>query len=320
MNLRKLFTKPEMCPTCLAEVRFESYRCPNCNEVVPAKYVKDYAKYPPVVVNAVGFQGHGKTVYFSSLFDALQRQQLNSCWPRFYYMPLNKASLKTVCEKAEELAEGKLPGGTPKVFSEPAMIQVAHIPAACVSARQRNCTLLFYDTGGESFQDPDMLDKYAPFLRRARTVMFLISTPDLERPNVSMADLLQKYMLGMVNNLKTSTKDQHLVVVYTKADEISFGKEWQDLENYLLAGSVVGMKDTKGYEKALHGISERLREFTAHRLEANMFLNIAAEHFRSVAFSMVSALGAQPVGNHLSIQTVSRRIMDPLLWMINKSL
>ena len=142
-------------------------------------------------------------------------------------MPINEPSLKMVFDKAEELAEGILPDSTPKAFLEPALVQMTNIPT------QRNCTLLIYDTGGESFENPSQLPQNAPFLKRAKTVMFLVSIPDLDRPRTEMAGLLEKYVLGMRNHLQASTKDQHLVVVYTKADRIDFRNGWQDLEAYL---------------------------------------------------------------------------------------
>lgn len=35
-------------------------------------YVEEYSKYPPVVVCAIGFRRHGKTIFFASLFYALK--------------------------------------------------------------------------------------------------------------------------------------------------------------------------------------------------------------------------------------------------------
>jgi hypothetical protein len=75
------------CPFCLAEVTFsqeKGYICPTCKEQIPALYVQDYQKYPPVVVSAVGFREHGKTVYFASLFYVLKKSSLPQHWSGFY--------------------------------------------------------------------------------------------------------------------------------------------------------------------------------------------------------------------------------------------
>ena len=47
----------------------------------------------------------------------------------------------------------------------------------------RNCTLVMYDTAGESFHRPNQLIQYARFVRRARTVLFLVSLPRIHAEN-----------------------------------------------------------------------------------------------------------------------------------------
>lgn len=321
MKIKALFNKkPKICPFCLAEVRFENHNCPECGQSIPLMYISEYSQCPPVVVNAVGFRGHGKTVYFSSLFYVLQEELLTRCWPKFCHMPVNEPSLEMIFDKAGELAEGILPDSTPKAFLEPALVQMNNIPT------QQNCTLLIYDTGGESFESPRLLPQNAPFLKRAKTVMFLISIPDLEQPHVEMAELLNKYVLGMRNHLQASIENQHLVVVYTKADKIDFKDRWKDLEIYLSKGSVDGLRSMREYIKAMKRVSDFLHRYTKDELEANQFLNAANRFFKSVTFSMVSALGAEPARRRsggrvrLSFKVVPLRVVDPLLWMIGKSL
>ena len=85
-----------LCPFCLAEVKFKqeklpgslasAYLCPDCNEQVPALYAQDYRKYAPVVISAIGFRQHGKTVYFASLFYTLKKLTLARDWPEFFTM------------------------------------------------------------------------------------------------------------------------------------------------------------------------------------------------------------------------------------------
>ena len=65
-----------VCPFCLTKSTFKAnkpegalapvYFCPDCGEQIPALYVREYRNYPPVVINAVGFRQHGKTLYFAS--------------------------------------------------------------------------------------------------------------------------------------------------------------------------------------------------------------------------------------------------------------
>jgi hypothetical protein len=88
-----------LCSFCLDDVRFKReemiensapiYLCPTCNEQVPALYSQDYRQYPPVVVSAIGFRQHGKTVYFASLFYTLKKLALARDWPEFFTMGLD---------------------------------------------------------------------------------------------------------------------------------------------------------------------------------------------------------------------------------------
>jgi hypothetical protein len=113
--------------------------------------VQDYRKYPPVVVSAVGFRQHGKTVYLSTLFYALKKLDLPTHWPTFFTAGLNEDSLTTIYENVSLLEQGNLPDSTPKNFPRPTMMRVHGVPF------QPNCTLLCYDTGGECFEKPTQL-------------------------------------------------------------------------------------------------------------------------------------------------------------------
>ncbi|MBM3239027.1 hypothetical protein FJZ31_22265 [Candidatus Poribacteria bacterium] len=311
-----------LCPFCLSEVKFKSesvdgksvYICPNCTQQVPALYVQEYPSYPPVVANAIGFRGHGKTVYFAALFYALKKLGLSLHWPNFHTMGIDEESLDTVYENVAMLEEGKLPASTPKIFPRPTMVRVEGIPM------QSNCTLLFYDTGGEAFEKATQLVMYASFVKQARTAMFLISPCDINDPTMEMHKLLNTYVVGMAE-LGASARHQHLVVVYTKADEmVELLEKYSDIEAYLRRGTIDELVSPKHYMRGMYSISEQLREFTKSNLGANEFLNAADANFKSVSFCIISALGARPQGQQTSVQITPRRILDPMLWLMEKSL
>jgi len=315
-----------LCPFHLEDVSFrlekvegrreQVYRCPSseCREEIPTLYVREYSSYPPVVVSAIGFRGHGKSVYFASLFFLLKKVRLAQYWPEFGTLSLNEESLDTVYRNVEMLAQGNLPDATPKNFPRPTMIRLHGIPM------QPDCTLLCYDTGGECFKRPTQLVQYASFVKRARTAMFLVSPSKLTDPAIEMHELLSVYLIGM-GQLGARTQDQHLAVVYTQADELGdrLGA-WRDLSLYLTQGGVDGLIHPERYMKRLGEISRRLRDYTAAELQAGEFVHLADKYFRSATFSIISALGSKPVGNRLPVQVVPRRVLDPLLWLQQRSL
>ncbi len=288
-----------------------AYKCSTCGETIPALYAREYRKYPPVVVNAIGFRQHGKTVYFSSLFYALKKLKLANHWPAFFTMSLNEDSLDTVYENVKMLENGKLPNATPKNFPQPTMIRTQGIPFYA------NNTLLCYDTGGECFEKPNQLVQFAGFVRRAKATLFLISISNLDDVNTEAHRLLNTYVVGM-SELGANTRNQHLVVVYTKADAL-VSDLWQDLVTYLTDGTVEKLAYYDNYIDQMGNISRQLRDFTHNKLEAFEFLNAADANFKTVNFSIISSLGAAPQEERLSVQIVPRRVLDPLFWMIQKS-
>ena len=314
-----------LCPFCLADVKkfkqqklannlASAYLCPDCNEQVPALYAQDYRKYPPVITSAIGFRQHGKTVYFASLFYTLKKLTLARDWPDFFTMGLDEDSLDIVYGNARLLEGGALPDSTPKNFPRPTMIRAEGIPI------QPDSTLLFFDTGGESFEKPTQLVQFAGFVRRAEAAMLLISIADMEDPRAGMQKLLNTYVVGM-RELGGRTEDQHLIVVFTKADQSvgRFTGKWAGLRDYLVQGSVTALAQPEGYMERMQEISEQLFDFTEQELTAHEFINAAKANFKSMSFSIISALGTEPQGAHLAVEIVPRRILDPLLWVMEKT-
>lgn len=313
-----------LCPFCIDDVKFKKektggrsiliYLCPTCNEQIPALYAKDYHKYPPVVISAIGFRQHGKTVYFATLFYTLKKLTLARDWPDFFTMGLNEDSLDTVYGNARMLDDGFLPNSTPKNFPRPTMIRAEGIPM------QPDCSLLMFDTGGECFEKPTQLVQFAGFVRRAEAAMLLISIADLEVPRAGMQQLLNTYIVGL-GELGGSTRTQNLIVVFTKADKLvgHFTGKWAELATYLIDGSVEAMAETKSYLARMDEISKLLYDFTEEELHAHEFINAAESNFKSLSFSIISALGTEPDGAELSVEIVPRRILDPVLWVMEKS-
>jgi len=311
-----------LCPYCLTEqnkFNFDKpqgkalpiYTCTNkeCGSEVPALYVNEYSVYPPLVVSAVGFRAHGKSTYFASLFHVFKGKKLTHVWDKFFIQPVNEEALDTINENVRMLEQGKMPQPNPKNFPLPTMVQLHGIP------KHQNRTLLCYDTSGESFERPKQLVQYARFVEHAETVFFLICLDKIEEPHEKLGELLTTYRIGM-HELGAKTKSQHLVVVFTKADAMSkyFTGEWAGLRQKLVQGSLESMKSLDLYLEEVNAVSDRLRLFTEQQLAAKQFLSNAKENFRSVRFTMISALGGSPDPRTNQVYTLEpRRLLDPLL-------
>lgn len=307
-----------LCPFCLEQIVIEDITepfCPTCTNQVPPRYIRTHDQFPLAVTNAIGFRQHGKTVYFASLFYALKKLPLAEHWSNYYMFCHNDHSLDIVNENIKSLTDGYLPPATLKNFPTPTILGMKGIPYFS------DHTLLCYDTAGESFERGTEIEQFAYFVKRAHTALFLISLDDLEDEAGEMDNLLNKYILGM-DLMGSETRFQNLIVVYTKADLLlnSYLRAWPEVVDYIRSDSVMHLVKEKNYVKKMHAISKKLAAFTKQELRAFEFMNAARDNFKSVEFSIISALGARPQGDELSQQIVPRRVLDPMFWIMEKSL
>jgi hypothetical protein len=321
-----------LCPFCLHDVKPRKEDdprtlgtlnvCPreDCAEVIPSVYVRDYDRFPPVVVSVVGHRAHGKTVALAALFYTVQRLDVSLHWRDFFFFPLDEDSLATVYDNVDLLAGGSLPNASPKIFPRPTIVHVGGVP------HYDDATLLFYDTAGEAFSRASDLGTYASFVRRAETVLFLVSIPrvlkesggDLALVGEAMQKLLFPYVQAMADFGEGVT--QRLLVVYTCGDEVveHLGGDFADVHEALATGVPERVSD-EGYDATLADLSDRLRTFTSERLRGQPFINLAEQHFEGVDFAIISALGSAPDGEHLVSEIAPRRIFDPVLWLMQRT-
>jgi hypothetical protein len=303
-----------LCPYCLIETQASTFACEQCKQVFPPAYVQAQnakSARPPVIISIVGFSGHGKTVYLASLFHTLERL-VPRYWPEFSPLALDQDTLTSMEERHQLLQKGKLPESTRLNFPKPSIHRLSGIP------QYGDRTLLLYDPPGEAFNRDEGIGQYAGFVKRSNCVLFLISLPNLDKPVADgMFKLLNTYILGM-SALSVPEQVQHLIVAYTKADEIIGQMASPELQQYLRQQGVEKLGNLKEYYRGMEGISKSLEQFTADTLEAHRFLNQARRHFKSVTFTAVSSLGSQPRNGELEEQIAPRRVLDPLLWVLSK--
>ncbi len=322
-----------ICPYCLDEVVFiaetldrgtVSYTCPACGLLVPPLYVHDYRAYPPIVLNVVGFRAHGKTVFLSALYHTFKRFGLHRFWPRFSMLPINQNSLTGILEKIDALDAGLLPEPNQQIFPEPVMIHADGLPFV----KRGKATLLIYDAAGESFEAPEDMIDYAHFVKKARTLFFLVSIPRIRRSGSSdvaaeMERLLSVYLHGMAG-MNGLTSKQNLIVVFTAADELLPDlRPWGALYGYVqgkASPDTLCLSQSDSYLTHMQRISRCLEAFAQETFGAHQFLNIARERFASVQFSIVSSLGARPGADGLLPAGIEpSRILDPLLWLFEQA-
>jgi hypothetical protein len=311
-----------LCPMCLkdaviersylAHVKYPPYVCTECQEEIPAMYVEDYDRYPPVVMNALGFRGHGKTVFFASLFYYLKRMGLAKLWAGFYTQALSEESIRHVYSNMERLAKGLLPEATPTHnFPRPTLVRVHGIP------EMSNMTLVFYDVGGETFNDTRLIQEYADFIRHSPSLLLLASITECQEGSQQLHDLLNRCIIGL-REMGSDTRRKSLIVVYTKSDLMldRMNGRFSMLGDYLRAEGFNELRNVSPYVGRMQEVSDLLCSWTCEILGTEEFVNLAQSHFASVTFCAVSALGSKPQEGRMPVNVLPRRVLDPLLWVV----
>jgi len=286
----------------------------------------------PVVFSVVGSVGHGKTVFLCALFDFLDNH-LTHIWPGFFSHVLDQDSLSLLNENRNRLRKGELPPPTQQSFPRPGIFRLTNIPQSNEgSSRIEDTTMLIYDPPGEAFVTDQNISKLASFVRRGSCVLFLIDIASLgDSIPDKMTELLDTYLLGL-EYLAVERKSQHLIVVYTKSDELkvsvpefsTFLEKQPELRDYLSEQRPPTLADPERHLEQLQKFSSLLEEFTITELRAGKFINEAHDWFRSVSFTAVSSLGAAPEESDgemkLKVKMSPRGVADPLLYVLAQSI
>lgn len=312
-----------ICPYCLSDdvtflatVRDNGLRvhtCPNCNQVVPTMYVEDYDEYPPMIISAVGFRGHGKSVFMHALLNTLRGATVCDVWPSFRTICLDEYSRGTIDGDIANMSGGTLPNATQgSSFPTPLLMQISGIPGV------KPFTFVLYDIGGEVFLHADAITQYAFYFARAHTVLFLISPSMLTNPHVEMRQLLEGYVMGM-RNLGRQRHTQDIIITYTKGDMLleTLTGRWEPLAQALCTDNNREYANVPAHISRLEAISTLIRDYSVAKLRAPGFISTATDFFRNVKFCMVSALGSDPeTVKTMQVAPVPRRVLDPLVFQI----
>lgn len=280
------------CPYCLTQVAvFQvqpttgAYICPNCKTIIPRGYVEDTGT-PRGTIGVVGFSGHGKTVYLTSLFSVLSR--LSQVWHGFYYRSLDDFTHRVLYEQVPAFERGNLPESTPANFPNPALIHYAHLPVI------NHAYLAYYDTAGEVFTDTAQISRAGYFVAHADVVLFIVSLADCsaDRLDDDLSRLLDTYIRAVNDHLKLDLRQrQRIVVTLTKAD-LLLPRMPVRLQEWLLQG---------GASWYVMNLTEKLFDLSVMSLEIEdwlrqdlgviRFLNMLNDNFRGVRYTLVSATG-----------------------------
>jgi hypothetical protein len=316
-----------ICPYCLQVVTQNGTLCANtacqkAGQALPALYRQLHkgGGPAPLTVSIVGFPGHGKTYFIASLFHIME-DALPTAWngkgfwghqKQFTRLALNQETIEILNNLITLYRRGELLPKTPVIFPEPSIHRLDDIPD--IGER----TMILYDPPGEAFNTIDSVKGLASYASQSNTMMLLMSLVDLTPNNeaLEMGKLLEIYLNGLGELGRTYRNKQHLLIVYTKADLVKDRFRLPpEVLSYLEHSDIPCSRAVRGYRRQMKSISDALRNFTVNELRATGFLGNATRRFKSVEFSICSALGTPEPG----IVPESRRVLDPMLWVLDRS-
>lgn len=303
------------CPYCLQnatqflrDTRTNVPRCPNCQTDIPKTFL-DSGLMLRTMVGVVGFSGHGKTVYLTSLFSTLKR--FSQYWNGYYFRSLDDFTHRVIYEQVPLFEKGDLPESTPANFPNPALVHYHQLPVF------DDAFVGYYDTAGEVFNDATQIARAGFFVAHSDAVLFIVSIPDCDADALDdeMSRLLDTYIRAADDKLNTNIrKTQRLVVIFTKSD-LPDAKLSPFLKDWLTEGVsdfyAMNLTD-KLFDLGL--VSIRIEEWLRQELGCTRFANMARDHFREVRYTVVSAMGYVE-GQESRLTPL--RVLDPFLWVLD---
>lgn len=269
------------CPYCLSQVKFVNltpYVCASCKSTIPRGYVEDKIAIHKSV-GIIGFTGHGKTVYLTSLFDSLSK--LSAHYSNFYFRSLDDFTHNLLYVKVAKFRKGVLPDSTPANFPNPALINFNNVPV------YNNSYVSFYDTAGETYANVEQIHRNGIFVQQSNTLFFVISISDVENVDDSLSMLLDTYIRATYDTLGVNTKEQNLIIILTKADKINLSHE---LKEYLSEGTVDWYyNDMESKIFDIHSTSFVIENFLTEDLKCNRFVKMSKDNFKNVYYTVVAA-------------------------------
>jgi len=304
------------CPYCLTsnpqlhrDERKGTYHCPTCKTLIPKAFlrVQDLLHSS---VGVVGFAGHGKTVYLTSLFSTLGR--FSDHWAEYYYRSLDDYTHRVLYEQVPLFESGDLPESTPANFPNPALVQYHKLPVFGDSI------FGFYDTAGEVFNEVAQISRSGFFVAHSDVVLFIVSIPDCsaEQLDDDLSRLLDTYIRAAMDHLGVDLADsQRLVVIFTKSDLLG-ERLTPKLREWLYGGgSSWYALDMRQKLTDLSMASFMVEQWVREDLRCARFANMARDNFKEVRYTMVSALGED--FDESSGKPEPLRVLDPFLWLLS---
>lgn len=305
--------------------------CPEKEMRIPSDYITSVKHGVPVVVMlTIGYSGHGKTCFFSSLLHSLYHDSVSEKWPGFSFLGVTMETLNRIhYEFVTILDHGNLPPKTPIMFPTPLILKFQRIPLKVNNwykkyikhqqFEQRELIVIFYDIGGGTFDVDEKIRQNVPVLRHISTLFFLVSLPQLlgEADGLGGMSAVQR-LHKLLNTIVIALNDlgqkqqKNVQICFTMSDQM-----W-DQESLIygplsmrFSHPIPHFDDFSAYFAACRGDSNIIQDHI--ETEYRPFYNTLVNNFKTIRFTSISSLGAQPTQDGRIPNLAPNNVFDPLL-------
>ncbi len=321
-----------LCPFCMQRHSNSTTVCPEKSTRIPAVYAEDSKRGVPVVVMlTIGYSGHGKTCFLSSLFHSFYHDTIAEKWPGFSFIGLTMETLNRIHhEYVNILDNGHLPPKTPIMFPTPLILKFQKMPLKVrsfykkyfkrITMEQSEIIVIFYDIGGGTFDVDEKIRQNIPVLKEINTLIFLVSLPQIINNELHEGLSVVQRMHKLMNTIVLAVADlgqkkqKDLVICFTMGDEM-----W-DQENILYGPLSMRFlhftpfaDEIQEYFTSLIGDSQIIEQHIQE--EYTPFYNALINNFRSIRFTSISSLGSHPEEGIITNLSPTN-VFDPLLTLL----
>ena len=321
--------------------------CPNCHNELPLKLVEEGAD----IISVIGGPQSGKSHYIVALLHELRESG--------YEIGLN-ATLQQVGQNKEWHTETMYKNAIDKLNNQQTVLDKTEINSFSLpwiiridstdplkkgkQEAKKSVFLVFYDTAGENFSDPQEIKKNANYLKQSKAVIVLFDTLSipqiktiLEEANedTSESDSATPFEVtwtALDNYIKEGNeelKDKPFAFVLSKFDvvlshhdDLNFSLEgFRDGKGKAIDRSYVNSKN-KFNVRQVESAHEKIKDALKDKDIWNMgkYPTFVDTYWGDNGrFFGISAIGSMPDGGIIKKGGIRPyRVMDPLLWIMSK--
>lgn len=306
--------------------------CPKCHNRIPKEMVKNKG----YIISIIGAKSSGKTNYITTLINELFRQgrflgNIGTIAANVAEKPEYNTQQRYEKDFFDTLyRKGKCPEST-DVIDERNKIPLIY---ELRQKKGKSIYLVFYDTAGENFNDPNNIGPNVKFLNESDAVIFLfdtfaipyvhdklgIKTP-IDLPyNGIIANVLSYFTNFTSTEISNAHFSKPMALVFSKIDAVLSNEEqfadtsFSDLSmennSSFISGNGVSLSE-------FQSISDSLKTVLSEWNETN-FVDTISNTYKNAKFFGISSLGGQPDSSNNIKKVKPYRVLDPLVWILSE--